>query len=190
MSSANVLAFQFYPDTRDIHIGLRVNMPTCISVDRYGRLCGIVATEPWIDTVNRLLRAKQRPDPKNRTALKWWTQGDLADTAGVRGNTLSDMMNSKREPGVDTLRKIAQALDVPAFFMMMTEAEQQTYLSASANVARESADEAAKREARDYYISKIDGLFDQWGAERTAPPVSTPTAVEQHHIVRKTRRRA
>lgn len=144
-------------------------MRTCISVDRYGKLLSTLATEPWIDAVNRLLRAKQRPDPKNRADLKWWTQGDLASAAGVRGNTLSDMMNNKREPSVDTLRKIAAALEVPQFFMLMTEAEQQTYLSAHDANVRESAEEAAKREAREYYLSKIDGMFESWDKERHEP---------------------
>jgi transcriptional regulator with XRE-family HTH domain len=147
-------------------------MQTCMAADRYCRLFGHVTHSPWIDTVNRLLKAKPRPDPKDRTRLIRWGQGTLAEACGLRANTLSDMMNGKREPSLDTLRRLAEALEVPLFFMLMSEQEQNIYQGAHTAHVQNSAEEIAKREARDYYISKIDGLFEQWGQQRSAPAVT------------------
>lgn len=75
----------------------------------------------WVDAINRLLRAENRPDPNDPESMKRWNQGDLAQAAGIRPNTMSEILSAKREPSLDTLQKIATAFNVPLWMMFVTE---------------------------------------------------------------------
>lgn len=115
------------------------NIPSGISVRRYGRLNVRVETTPpsWVDAINRLLRAKERLDPfdRNKTRQKRWNQGDLAEAAGVRPNTLSEILNGKREPSIDTLTKLATAFEVPLWAFFVSERQSSLLLDQQANDA-------------------------------------------------------
>jgi transcriptional regulator with XRE-family HTH domain len=63
----------------------------------------------WADTVRRLWEAKG------------WTQGELAEHAGIRGNTLSDAVNGKTSPRLETLVAMATALGVPLWRFFVDE---------------------------------------------------------------------
>jgi transcriptional regulator with XRE-family HTH domain len=78
------------------------NMKICITLKRYGRIATYVMSKPlWAVTVRRLREAKE------------WSQGELAEKASVRGNTLSDALNGKTSPRLETLEAVAAALGVP-----------------------------------------------------------------------------
>jgi transcriptional regulator with XRE-family HTH domain len=111
------------------------------------------------------MRAKQRPDPSAPKSLIWWKQGDLAEAAGVRPNTLSDIMRGKREPAIETLGKLAAALEVPVFFMLMTEAQQQAFGRGAEQRQHESREAEVKQEMREFFMSRIDGVLDQIQSE-------------------------
>jgi transcriptional regulator with XRE-family HTH domain len=89
------------------------NILSGISPKRYARVSELVQ-KPWVQPIRRLLLAKG------------WTQGELADKAGMRPNTLSEAMNG-RSPRMDTLEQIAAAFDVPLFELFVSE-EQSTLL--------------------------------------------------------------
>lgn len=157
MSSGKVLAWR-----RPQWIG-RPNMQTCISVYRQGNLFGM-DTPPethWIAAINRLLRAKLRADPAAPHTLIWWNQGDLARAAGVRENTLSDLLKGKREPSVSTLAKLAQALDVPTCCLLMTEADATTFLRARMDKAQETHTHAVRQDLRERMQVRLEGLLQE-----------------------------
>lgn len=170
-------------------------MRSCISVDRYSSLCIAVVAPEWISLVNRLLRAKQRPDPSPHAAGKliWWKQGHLAAAANVRPNTLSDLMNNKRLPDIETLDKLATALEVPIFYMLMSEEQQVAFARGLERGEQESRDAEVKREMRDFIASRLDGVLDQLQTEFQAkaaskqPEEQAPVAVE---VARKARRKS
>jgi transcriptional regulator with XRE-family HTH domain len=55
-------------------------------------------------------------------AKKNWTQETLADEAGLSRPTVSDLVNEKRSPTLDSLSAVAKALDIP-LSDLFTEAE-------------------------------------------------------------------
>lgn len=157
----NLLLWSSSSHLSDIPSGRPLKMHACISLDRYSRLAPTpVDSRTWIDTVNRLLRAKQRPDPKNEGRLKWWNYGDLAAASDVRPNTLSDIINAKRDPSIETLIKVSGALEVPPFFMLMTEEQQETYLRNADQKQQETTESALRQEMRDFFITKFNDAFE------------------------------
>lgn len=64
--------------------------------------------KPWATPIRRLMSARG------------WTQGDLAERAKVRENTLSETLNG-RSPRMDTMERIAIALDVPLWALFVSE---------------------------------------------------------------------
>ncbi len=95
-------------------------MRTCISVERYTKL-GLAVEPTWIALVHRLLKAVERPDPNNPSVLKRWSQGDLAQVAGIRPNTLSSLLKGESTPSLDSIEGLAKAFSVPVFYLLMTE---------------------------------------------------------------------
>lgn len=180
---------RFSTHVLDFVSGRPLKMRACISLDRYSRLCRTpVESRTWIDAVNRLLRSRQRPDPSDRTQLKWWNYGDLADVADVRANTLSDIINAKREPSIDTIDKLAKALEVPAFFMLMTDAEQATYLRGRDQKEQETTAATLRSEMRDFFLARFDTAFDKISGEFTEAkqaPVDAPAVVVSKTAKRK-----
>lgn len=87
------------------------NIPTGITLDRYGRLGALerMARPSWAEAVKRLHEAKGL------------SQGDLAEKAGVRGNTLSDALAGKTSPRLETLEAIAAALEVPMWRLFVAD---------------------------------------------------------------------
>jgi len=52
-----------------------------------------------------------------------WSQGELATKAGISVSYLSMLENSKRDPTVSTVKKVAQALGVPMEILFFLGAE-------------------------------------------------------------------
>lgn len=106
-------------------------MRTCIAMHRYSKLVGFVTEKPWVAAVNRLLRAELRPNPRPKPHTppsdKYWNNEDLATAAGIRANTLSDVMRGKRDPAVSTLRALADALKVSPATLLMDADEAAAY---------------------------------------------------------------
>lgn len=87
-------------------------MQTCISLNRYGTVAVNMAVEQgWAAAVRKLRVAKG------------WSQGELAEKAGIRGNTLSSALAGKTSPRLDTLEKLAaeQALNVPLWRLFVDD---------------------------------------------------------------------
>lgn len=57
------------------------------------------------------------PERFGKNIKEWindnWTQADLADLAGITPAALSQIINGKRIPRLDTACKIAEALGIP-----------------------------------------------------------------------------
>jgi transcriptional regulator with XRE-family HTH domain len=121
----------------------------------------------WVGAINRLIRAKERPDPTNPARFIYWTRGDLAKAAGIRPNTLTDLMRGDHEPSLTTLHRVAAALEVPLVVLLMTEAEAASYLHTHARAEDLAID--ALNDAR-AIETRIDLLFQEWSARRTVAP--------------------
>ncbi len=124
-----------------------VNIPTCISTNRYSRLPGDV-DKAWVEPIRRL-----------RTS-KGWSQGELASQAGVRANTLSEALNS-RSPRMDTLEKVAAALGVPLWALFVDERQFALLMqqrTADDSLAREQ-DISARVEAQ--VIERLSAMIKQ-----------------------------
>lgn len=149
-------------------------IPTGISVDRYGRLDGDVAKRkrggdekppsgmvdgPWIDAIHRAMAACDRQDPKDPKQMKRWGQGDLALAARIRGNTVSDILNRKREPSISTLDQLARALSLPLGAMFLSE-EEWRRMDAPAVTAQPTADETGRAIAAKILAGVAKGLAE------------------------------
>lgn len=89
-------------------------IPAGITVNRYGRVLAVVVkpkaaraarprTRPlWADHLLRLARER-----------KGWNQGQLAEAAGVRANTLSAILSGAVSPQLWTLECLATAMAIP-----------------------------------------------------------------------------
>lgn len=191
-----------YP-TDGLFYRLAGNIPTGISVGVYGRLPAPVARGrkhsaisarapkgltrgPWQDAINRLLRSVDRPDPNNLQKMKRWTQGDLAIAAGITGNTLSELLNEKREPSLSVLNKVALAFGVPLSTMFVTE--RQAAILASQQISEDAlnreVDITARVEQR--VMARMAEMVRQETAlELEAKPVSPPAIEEEAKPTRR-----
>lgn len=125
---------------------LRANIGICISVHRDDNVLVIVKGKPWVSTIQRLLKAEMRSDPRAKSGtqarLKYWNGQDLSAASGIRPNTVSDAMTGKRDPSLETLTAIATALGVHPAVLLMDPDEADAFLkfkqsqSASAEDAR------------------------------------------------------
>lgn len=48
-----------------------------------------------------------------------WTQQELADHVGINRSRVSDLLNGKSNPTLETMRKIADAVGVPLYQLLM-----------------------------------------------------------------------
>lgn len=76
-----------------------------------------MSEQPWVGPIRRLM------------AAKGWNQTQLAEHAQVQQNTMSNTMNG-RGPRMDTMKRIAAALDVPLWALFVSE-EQSALLTQS-----------------------------------------------------------
>lgn len=141
------------------------NIPTGISVDRYARLRFTVAD--WRHNVRRIMAGKDM------------TQGDLATAARVRPNTLSDALSGKTDPGIGTVQKIAQGLDVPLWALFCNEHD---YALFSASLKRTEAEHdraaAIKAEVQAQLAPMVDAIIAKIaGPEPAAKPEPGPQPV-------------
>lgn len=131
MSSIHGVVLPFISHHKELCIGVALHMRTCIAMHRYGKVVGFVTEKPWVAAVNRLLRAELRPNPRPKphtpASVKYWNNEDLATAAGIRANTLSDVMRGKRDPAVTTIRALAEALKVTPATLLMDADEAAAY---------------------------------------------------------------
>lgn len=87
-------------------------MQACIQSKLYSRLSALMASEPgWAATVRKLRIAKGL------------SQGKLAEQAGLTGNTLSNALNGKTSPRLETLESLVSkpALDCPLWRLFVDD---------------------------------------------------------------------
>lgn len=56
-------------------------------------------------------------------AKKNMSQTDLASALGISRQSVSQMLNLRRAPNIATIIEVARALEVPAFYLLMTPEE-------------------------------------------------------------------
>lgn len=158
MSRGRVIFFPVRIDNGCRYTPVDAFMLTCISDLQGGTVVSVQKPErpapTWVAVVHRFLKAVQRPDPDDPKKLKYWTQGDLAKAAGLRPNTLTDLMIGWRDdatdprkdgPKIETLKAVARAFEIPVFYLLMTEEEAATYMQGS-NVSTANQDRDAIRD--------------------------------------------
>lgn len=149
---------------------LNGNILTGITDKRYARVSGLVQ-KPWVQPIRRLL------------LLRGWTQGELADKAGLRPNTLSEAMNG-RSPRMETLEHIAGAFDVPLYELFVTE-EQSTLLR---NAAHNQQQLVKQEELTTMVIRQLAPAVAEAVAAAVAGPrqtVDAPVDTLHHHRTKK-----
>jgi transcriptional regulator with XRE-family HTH domain len=113
----------------------------------------------WVLNINRLMGAEMRPSPRPKPGqaprLKHWNQEDLAVASGVTGNTLSDILRGKRQPGIASLEAIASALGTPAFVLLMNPADAERYAQFVAGLQAEDTATTVRESAHEIVASLV-----------------------------------
>lgn len=145
------------------HLRHAVNIPSCISQWRNGRLgSAVTGGFPWGRAVDRLL------------AEKGWKQAHLAKRAGTASSRISEMKVSDR-PYMPLVQSLADAFGVPLWEFFVTD-EQSAALrevERARTAAVHTASTASLRELAHLLLSKVDDL------ERTAEPVAPPQILKK-----------
>lgn len=153
-----------------------LRMRACITIHRYATLSTLTETAPkatpWIDAINRLLKAELRLDPRPKPGRdpkpKYWNFQDLAAAGNIRTTTLSDWMTGKRVPSIGNLQAIAAALNVPVAALLMGGDEAAAYVAFqqsrdSAAQTTESVEQAVRR----VLDAEGERLKEEWIALQT-----------------------
>src|SRR5690349_22356836 len=85
------------------------NILDLYTANRYGIVTAHVTEAVWIAAI-RVLRV-----------AKGMSQGQLAEAAGIRPNTLSEALNERTSPRLETLEAIAKALGVPMWRLFVDD---------------------------------------------------------------------
>lgn len=157
-------------------------IPSCIILNRYVTLQSTLAEPVWVSAIRNLRNAKGM------------TQGELAEAARIRPNTLSEALNEKTSPRLETLEAVACALGVPVWRLFVDERqamllEQQ---EAADHATSRQADIAARVEQR--IMSRLAELVREETAAEMATPTPRPATVVApappiHAVTKKTGKR-
>lgn len=146
---------------------------TGISLKRYATVGFVAESEPvWAEPIRRLRQQRG------------WSQGELADKAGIRPNTLSEAING-RSPRMDTMQAVADALGVP-LWSLFVDGRQYDLLT-----KQQEADQAVSRLAEEKARLKAELLAEMAGTlDRLMERPAAPALVEPPASVKLKRRAA